>query len=117
MRMSAAFLVTTMAVAVPAMAANAPSAAKTVDLSEVVNPNDTLGEAKVEDAKGATIGQVQKVVTSETGTIGHLEVALKQPQKVVSLTPAQVRYVPFSGKLRTTMTAEQVVNLPAAKGQ
>ena len=125
MRLSATLFVTAMAIAVPAMAgdvkqaANTPShsSAKTVDLSEVVNPNDTLGEAKVEDAKGATIGQVQKVVTSETGTIGRLEVALKEPQKVVSLTPAQVRYVPFSGKLRTTMTADQVVNLPAAKGQ
>jgi hypothetical protein len=44
-------------------------------------------------------------------------VALKSPQKVVALTPAQVRYVPFSGKLRTTMTADQVGSLPAAKGQ
>lgn len=101
-------------------AANTPrpaSAMKTVDISEVVNPSDTLSEAKVEDAQGKPIGEVQRVVTGETGTVGKVEVALKSPQKVVALTPAQVRYVPFSGKLRTTMTVDQVVSLPAAKGQ
>jgi hypothetical protein len=102
-------------------AANQParsaSAMKTVDLSEVVNPADTLGEAKVEDSQGATVGQVQKVVTGDTGAIAHVDVAIKtaQAQKVVALTPAQVRYVPFSGKLRTTMTADQLGALPPAK--
>jgi hypothetical protein len=125
MRLSATLFVTAMAIAAPALAgdkhaANAPrpaSAMKTVDISEVVNPTDTLGEAKVEDAKGANIGQVQRVVTSDTGLVGRVEVSLTQPQKVVALTPEQLRYVPFNGKLRTTMTADQVVTLPAAKGQ
>jgi hypothetical protein len=101
-------------------AANTPrpaSAAKTVDISEVVNPSDTLSEAKVEDAQGKPIGEVQRVVTADTGLVGRLEVQLKSPQKVVALTPAQVRYIPFSGKLRTTMTADQVVSLPEAKGK
>jgi hypothetical protein len=99
-------------------AANSPrpaSAMKTVDINEVVNPSDTLAEAKVEDTKGVQIGQVQKVVTAETGTVGRLVVALKSDQKTVALTPEQVRYVPFSGKLRTAMTADQVSALPPAK--
>lgn len=97
--------------------ARSASAVKTVDLSEVVNPADTLGEAKVEDSHGAPVGQVQKVVTGETGAIAKLDVALKSggSQKVVALTPDQVRYVPFSGKLRTIMTADQVGSLPATK--
>ncbi len=101
-------------------AANTPrpaSTAKTVDISEVVNPSETLSEAKVEDAQGKPIGEVQRVVTADTGLVGRLEVQLKSPQKVVALTPAQVRYIPFSGKLRTVMTADQVSSLPAAKGQ
>ncbi|GAA0568217.1 hypothetical protein [Rhizomicrobium electricum] len=129
MRVATTFFVTTMLLggvawagnaAAMKQAANAPraaSTAKTVDISEVVNPSDTLSEAKVEDAQGKPIGEVQRVVTSDSGLVGRLEVQLKSPQKVVALTPAQVRYVPFNGKLRTTMTADQVVSLPAAKGQ
>jgi hypothetical protein len=127
MRVTATFFVTAMMIGGAAwagapmkQAANSPrpvSAMKTVDISEVVNPSDTLSEAKVEDAQGRPIGEVQRVVTGETGMVGRVDVALKSPQKVVALTPAQVRYVPFSGKLRTTMTADQVGSLPAAKGQ
>ncbi len=128
MRVSATLFVTAMLIGVPALAADtAPmkqaannprpaSAMRTVDISEVINPSDTLGEAKVEDARGMPIGQVQRIVTGDTGMIGRLEIALNTPQqKVVALTPNQVRYVPFSGKLRTTMTADQVGSLPAAK--
>jgi hypothetical protein len=127
MRIPATLFVTTLLLGTVAWAggptreaANTPrpaSAMKTVDISEVINPSDTLSAAKVEDAQGKPIGEVQRVVTAETGTVGKVEVALKSPQKVVALTPAQVRYVPFTGKLRTTMTADQVVSLPAAKGQ
>ena len=121
MRVRTVFLVTALMTGGCAAALAAPRSAivnKSVQLSEVMNPTETLDQPHVQDAKGVAIGQVQRVVTSEkTGTVARIDVALQQnPQKVVSLSSDQLRYVPFDRTLHASLPAEQIKALPAAAG-
>lgn len=91
---------------------------KTQALKDVSNPSDTLGSASVEDSKGSSVGQVQTVNTTKNGQVASVDVLLKTPganNKVVSLKPSQLRYVPSGNLLRATMTVAKIDTLPAIK--
>lgn len=87
-------------------------------LSRVRNPSTTLASATVSDANGNSVGQVQSVQTSESGRAKSVAVSLSSatpgsPGKVVSLEANQLTYDPINNNLKTSLTMDQINQLPA----
>lgn len=95
------------------MSSKSPSG---VALSSVSNPKTTLASASVKDPSGQTLGQVQEVKTSASGTPTAIEVNLTSAPtaKTVQLKASQLRYDRSSNMLMTVgLTATEVDSMPA----
>jgi hypothetical protein len=87
-----------------------------VALSAVSNAKQTLASASVKDSSGQTLGQVQKVKTSASGTPTAIDVSLTSAPtpKVVQLKASQLRYDRSNNMLMTVgLSASEVQSMPA----
>ena len=87
-----------------------------VSLSSVSNAKQTLASASVKDSSGQTLGQVEKVKTTASGTPTAVEVNLTSAPtpKTVQLKASQLRYDQSSNMLMTVgLSASEVQSMPA----
>lgn len=97
--------------AVQTAAVTAPDTApaEPATLSAVSNPPAKIATANVLDASGKTIGAVQKVEVTATGTPTRVTVALVGKQeKVVTLDAATVHYDAARNEITTALSDAQI---------
>lgn len=73
-----------------------------------------LGSATVQSNAGTVVGNVQKVLTSSDGKPSMVNVALSGNQKIVAISADELNYDASRNILVATLTAEQIMSLPAA---
>jgi hypothetical protein len=73
-----------------------------------------LGTASVQSSAGATVGNVQKILTGADGKPSMVNVALSANQKIVAISADELNYDPAKNILVSTLTTEQIMSLPAA---
>lgn len=73
-----------------------------------------LNSASVQSSAGATVGNVQKVLTSADGKPSMVNVALSSNQKIVGISADELNYDATRNVLVATLTTEQIMSLPAA---
>lgn len=89
---------------------------KSMALKDVNNPSDALGSASVEDAKGQSVGQVQRVNTTPKGNVRSVDVhltALKGSDKIVTIMADKLHYIPAGNMLRAELSQAEIARLPA----
>jgi hypothetical protein len=85
-------------------------------LSRVKDPSTTLASASVSDSSGQSVGQVQSVKTSASGTATSVAVSLNPSggaPKVVSINADDLTYDASSNKLKASLTTQEITQLPA----
>ena len=97
----------------------AKATAHTMTLAGVANPKDTLTKAKVEDAKGESVGTVDDVMMDKKGKPTALKVDvgsfLGVGGKDVNMKASAFKFDPDRKVLITSMTKDQIKKLPEAK--
>lgn len=73
-----------------------------------------LGSATVQSNAGTVVGSVQKILTSADGKPSMVNVALSGNQKIVAISADELNYDASRNVLVATLTAEQIMSLPAA---
>jgi len=73
-----------------------------------------LSSASVQSSAGATVGNVQKVLTGADGKPSMVNVALSSNQKIVGISADELNYDAARNVLVATLTTEQIMSLPAA---
>jgi len=73
-----------------------------------------LSTASVQSSAGATVGNVQKVLTGADGKPTMVNVALSANQKIVAISADELNYDAAKNVLVSTLTTEQIMSLPAA---
>ena len=73
-----------------------------------------LGSATVQSSAGTVVGSVQKILTGSDGKPSMVNVALSSNQKVVAISADELNYDASRNILVATLTAEQIMSLPAA---
>lgn len=99
---------TAMAPATPAMTATASP------LKSMTAVPPALGSAAVQSSTGTVVGSVQKVLTGSDGKPSMVNVALTGNQKIVAISADELNYDASRNVLVATLTAEQIMSLPAA---
>jgi hypothetical protein len=101
------------------MAAMAPAAASATmaavaPLKSLAPVPPALSTASVQSSAGATVGNVQKVMTGADGKPSMVDVALSANQKIVAISADELNYDAAKNILVSTLTTEQIMSLPAA---
>lgn len=101
------------------MAAMAPAAASATmaavaPLKSLAPVPPALSTASVQSSAGATVGNVQKVMTGADGKPSMVNVALSANQKIVAISADELNYDAAKNILVSTLTTEQIMSLPAA---
>lgn len=99
---------TAMAPAAPTMTASASP------LKSMTAVPPALGSATVQSSTGTVVGSVQKVLTGSDGKPSMVNVALTGNQKIVAISADELNYDASRNILVATLTAEQIMSLPAA---
>jgi sporulation protein YlmC with PRC-barrel domain len=93
--------------------------AHTIALATVENPKDTLSHAKVEDAKGTSVGSVDDVMLDKKGKPTSLKVDVGSflgiGGKDVAIKAGALKFDRDRKVLITTMTKDQIKKLPEVK--
>ena len=83
-------------------------------LKSVVPMPTALNSASVQSSAGATVGNVQKVLTGADGKPSMVNVALSNNQKIVGISADELNYDAARNVLVATLTTEQIMSLPPA---
>lgn len=98
-----------------AVSAAAPAmAASPAPLKSLTAVPPSLGSASVQSNTGTVVGNVQKVLTGSDGKPSMVNVALSGNQKIVAISADELNYDASRNILVATLTAEQIMSLPAA---
>jgi len=89
------------------------SASMNAPLSSLTAMPPAIGTATVQSNSGAVVGSVQKVLTSTDGKPSMVNVALKSNKKIVAISADEMNYDASHNVLVTSLTAEQIMSLPA----
>ena len=100
--------------AATAPAFSLPSSGGIIALNSLPNPSLILATARVTDAKGVTVGAVQKVVLDANGKPQTVEVALLGSNAVVAVSAAQFNYDQAQNVLVAQLDARQIAAAPLA---
>jgi hypothetical protein len=99
-------------------AAMTPPAATTMaavaPLKSLAATPPALSTASVQSSAGATVGNVQKILTGADGKPSMVNVALSSNQKIVAISADELSYDAGKNILVSTLTTEQIMSLPAA---
>jgi hypothetical protein len=95
-------------------AAASTTAAAIAPLKSLTAVPPTLSTASVQSSGGATVGNVQKILTSPDGKPSMVNVALSSNQKIVAISADELSYDAAKNVLVATLTTEQIMSLPAA---
>lgn len=82
-------------------------------LSSLTAMPAAIGSATVQSNSGAVVGSVQKVLTGTDGKASMVNVALMSNKKIVSISADELNYDASRNILVTSLTAEQIMSLPA----
>ena len=82
-------------------------------LSSLTAMPAAIGTATVQSNSGAVVGSVQKVLTGSDGKASMVNVALMSNKKIVSISATELNYDASRNILITSLTAEQIMSLPA----
>ncbi|HEY2886876.1 MAG TPA: hypothetical protein VGJ08_16830 [Rhizomicrobium sp.] len=100
------------------VAAMAPASASTMaavaPLKSLAAMPPALSTASVQSSAGATVGNVQKILTGADGKPSMVNVALSSNQKIVAISADELNYDAAKNILVSTLTTEQIMSLPAA---
>ena len=101
-----------------ALAAEQPmnSSSGVIALNSLPNPSTTLATAKVADAKGAPVGQVQKIIMDTSGKPQTVDVALLGTGAVVAIDAGKFNYDQAHNLLTAQMDAQEIAQAPKAPG-
>ena len=94
--------------------ASASATATMAPLKSLTAMPPALGTASVQSSAGATVGNVQKILTGADGKPSMVNVALSANQKIVAISADELNYDPAKNILVSTLTTEQIMSLPAA---
>jgi hypothetical protein len=100
-----------------ALADNTPalkSSSGIIALNSLPNPPTALATAQVVDAKGITVGAVQKVVMDSNGKPVTVDIALLGSDAVVVMDAAKFNYDQGHNVLTATLDAQQITQEPRA---
>jgi hypothetical protein len=100
-----------------AMTPSAPAAsmaATASPLKSLTAVPPALGSATVQSNSGSVVGSVQKVLTGSDGKPSMVNVALSSNQKIVAISADELNYDASRNILVATLSAEQIMSLPAA---
>ena len=87
-----------------------------IALNSLPNPSTTLATAKVADAKGAPVGQVQKIIMDTSGKPQTVDVALLGTGAVVAIDAGKFNYDQAHNVLEAQLDAQQIAAAPKAPG-
>jgi hypothetical protein len=93
--------------------ASATATATVAPLKSLASMPPALSSASVQSSAGATVGNVQKVLTGADGKPSMVNVALSN-QKIVGISAEELNYDATRNILVATLTTEQIMSLPAA---
>ena len=94
--------------------ASASPSATMAPLKSLTAMPPALSTASVQSSAGATVGNVQKVLTGADGKPSMVNVALSANQKIVAISADELNYDAAKNILVSTLTTEQIMSLPAA---
>jgi hypothetical protein len=94
--------------------ASATATATVAPLKSLASMPPALSSASVQSSAGATVGNVQKVLTGADGKPSMVNVALSNNQKIVGISAEELNYDATRNILVATLTTEQIMSLPAA---
>ena len=94
--------------------ASATATAAVSPLKSLTAMPAALSSASVQSSAGATVGNVQKVLTGVDGKPSMVNVALSSNQKIVGISADELNYDATRNVLVATLTTEQIMSLPAA---
>ncbi len=97
----------------PAIAANNSSSGM-IALNSLPDAPATLATAKVADAKGLTVGGVQKIVMDANGKPVSVDVSLLGSGAVVAIDAAKFNYDQGHNVLTAELDAQQIAAAPRA---
>jgi hypothetical protein len=72
-----------------------------------------IASATVQSNSGAVVGSVQKVLTGTDGKPSMVNVALTSNKKIVAISADELNYDASRNVLVASLTAEQIMSLPA----
>ncbi len=96
------------------MSSSATGTATMVPLSQVQNPATTLASAQVQDSSGQTVGQVQNVQTTSSGTVSKINVTLSSGShagKTVIIPARDLRFDQGGNILKARLTQSEIEKL------
>ena len=108
---------TSMAAATQTTAAVGATASMTAagsPLSSLTAMPAAIGTATVQCNSGAVVGSVQKILTGTDGKPSMVNVALMGNKKTVAISANELNYDAANNILVASLTAEQIMSLPAA---
>lgn len=85
-----------------------------IALNSLPDPPTILATAKVVDAKGVTVGGVQKVIMDQSGKPQTVDVALLGSGAVVAIDAGKFNYDQAHNLLTAQMDASQIADQPRA---
>ncbi len=94
--------------------ASATATAAVSPLKSLTAMPPALNSASVQSSAGATVGNVQKVLTGADGKPSMVNVALSSNQKIVGISADELNYDATRNVLVATLTTEQIMSLPAS---
>ena len=94
--------------------ASATATADVSPLKSLTAMPPALNSASVQSSAGATVGNVQKVLTGADGKPSMVNVALSSNQKIVGISADELNYDATRNVLVATLTTEQIMSLPVA---
>jgi len=94
-------------------AASTSMSAAGAQLSSLTAMPAAIGTATVQSNSGAVVGSVQKVLTGADGKPSMVNVALMSNKKIVAISANELNYDASRNVLVASLTAEQIMSLPA----
>jgi hypothetical protein len=94
-------------------AASTSMTAAGTPLSSLTAMPAAIGTATVQSNSGAVVGSVQKVLTGTDGKPSMVNVALMSNKKTVAISADELNYDASRNVLVASLTAEQIMSLPA----